>query len=719
MKKFILAIFILTIFSSFLFSQTPTQTPKPLDDDVVVINTNLIQIDVTVTDKNGNIVKDLKQEDFEVFENKEKQDISNFLFVQNDIKKPVTQIPESKINGNINIPIPPTKIRPESVKRTIALVVDDLTLSFESVYFVRRALKKFLDEQMQEGDLVAIIRTGGGIGALQQFTYDKQQLYAAIEKVKWNPAGTGNIGAFAPIEASAADFQKNADSNMSDEDYQAAKNREKDFQQSRDNFFVAGSLGALNFLIKGMKELPGRKSVMFLSDGFSITQTDQNGFKEFSGIADSLKNLIEVANRSSVVIYSIDARGLQVGLLSAADNTSNLSQDQINQQVSDRRDTLSETQDTLRYLAKETGGLSVINSNDIGGGIQKMLNDQAGYYLIGYQPDDSTFDPLKRRFNKLTIRVKRPGLTVRYRSGFFGVADDVAKKSTPIQSASNEILAAITSPFQKNDIALNMNALFGNDIKQGSFLRSFIHINAKDLKFTEQTGGKQQTTFDVLAITFGDNGVPVDQFSKNFVLTINKESFENLIANGFVYNFIFPIKKPGAYQMRVVLRDALSAKLGSANQFIEVPNLKKNRLTLSSIMLSNYTVDEWQNQSKTSIENVLVDPLTATSLRKFKQNTVLNYGFEIFNAKLDSAERLPNLQLQVRVFRDGKLVLDGVPKNIDFEKQTDLTKIVSGGAIALGKTMEKGDYVLQIVLIDKLAKSKNQVASQWISFEII
>lgn len=116
MKKFILAIFILTIFSSFLFSQTPTKTPKPLDDDVVVINTNLIQIDVTVTDKNGNIVKDLKQEDFEVFENKEKQDISNFLFIQNDIKKTVPQIPESKINGNINIPIPPTKIRPESVK---------------------------------------------------------------------------------------------------------------------------------------------------------------------------------------------------------------------------------------------------------------------------------------------------------------------------------------------------------------------------------------------------------------------------------------------------------------------------------------------------------------------------------------------------------------------------------------------------------------------------
>src|SRR5205085_8129921 len=95
----------------------------------------------------------------------------------------------------------PTPVKPEQVRRTIALVVDDLTLSFESTYYVRRALKKFVDEQLQDGDLVAIIRTGAGIGALQQFTTDRRQLYAAIEKIRWNPVGNGNIGAFAPLEA--------------------------------------------------------------------------------------------------------------------------------------------------------------------------------------------------------------------------------------------------------------------------------------------------------------------------------------------------------------------------------------------------------------------------------------------------------------------------------------------------------------------------------------
>jgi VWFA-related protein len=723
MKKLFLALLIISLISLSTIAQTPKETPKieptvKSDDDVVVVNTNLIQIDVTVTDKKGKIVTDLKKEDFEIFENKEKQDISNFSFVQSEIKSQAAKIPEKNSAGTIGIPIPPTKVRPESVKRTIALVVDDLTLSFESVYQVRRALKKFLDEQMQEGDLVAIIRTGGGIGALQQFTYDKQQLYAAIEKVKWNPNGTGKIGAFAPIEPSAADFQKNANPNMSDEDYQAAKNQEKEFQQNRDDYFVAGTLGALNFVIKGMKELPGRKSVMLLSDGFSLTQTDAGGFKEFSIIRDALQNLIETANRSSVVIYSIDARGLQTLSITAADNTGDLTQEQVDQQSSDRRDSLNETQDTLRYLAQETGGLAVVNSNDIGRGIQTMLNDQAGYYLIGYQPDDSTFDAAKRKFNKLFIKVNRPGLVVRYRSGFFGVADEAAKPLTPVQSVSNQILSALASPFQKNDVVLNLNAMFGNDGKQGSFVRSFLHIDPKGLKFTEAADGKHVTSFDILAVTFGDNGVAINQESRHYSFAVNKDAFAEFYEKGFVYSVLSRVAKPGAYQMRIVLRDSETGNIGSASQFIEVPNLKKNRLTLSSLVLANHTESEWKASQSEASTKKFGDPMTDTALRRFKQNTVLRYGFEIYNAKLGSDSKSPDLQMQVRVFRDGKLILSGDQRKITFENSIDFSKLQGGGAIAFGKQMEKGDYVLQIVVTDKLAKEKNQTATQWIAFEI-
>ena len=163
---------------------TPTATPNEEDDGIVKISTDLIQIDVAVTDKKGNLIKNLKEEDFEIFENGKKQDITNFSFVY---AEPQTKI-KNKTSSQSEIPLPPIKIKPNQVRRTIAIVVDDLNLSFQSVYYVRRALKKFVNEQMQEGDLVAILRTGGSIGVLQQFTNDKRELQMAIKSLKMESA---------------------------------------------------------------------------------------------------------------------------------------------------------------------------------------------------------------------------------------------------------------------------------------------------------------------------------------------------------------------------------------------------------------------------------------------------------------------------------------------------------------------------------------------------
>ncbi|MEQ1923629.1 MAG: VWA domain-containing protein [Pyrinomonadaceae bacterium] len=198
MKKFWVNLALLVVFAAPVIAQDATPTPKPMptpDDDVVKISTNLIQIDVTVTDAKGKPITDLKPTEIEIYENGEKQKVSNFSFVSSVKEKTEQGKPA------IGVLVPTQRLRPEQIRRTIALVVDDLSLSFESAYHTRAALKKFVDEQMQDGDLVAIVRTGAGIGALQQFTGDKRMLYAAIERVKWNPNGTGGVSAFAPIEA--------------------------------------------------------------------------------------------------------------------------------------------------------------------------------------------------------------------------------------------------------------------------------------------------------------------------------------------------------------------------------------------------------------------------------------------------------------------------------------------------------------------------------------
>lgn len=724
MKKFVLTSAFILLYSLAIIAQNakPTPTPKPTaDEDVVKISTALIQVDVTVTDRSGKIVTDLKPEDFEIFENGEKQNISNFSFISSSSE---TTQPTVKPNpkDKLAIPIPSIQIRPEQVRRTIALVVDDLTLSFESTYYVQRALKKFVNEQMQDGDLVAIIRTGGGIGALQQFSSDKRQLLAAIEKVRWNPNGNGKIGAFSPIEASPLEQAQANGADITDEQLKA----EKDFNQSANDFrsdvFATGTLGAINYVIRGMKDLPGRKSVLLLSDGFQLFTQNSDGFRDSSRVLQALRQLVDLANRASVVVYTMDARGLQTLGFTAQDNVSGLSPDAVEQRLGDRRNELFNTQEGLTYLARQTGGIPILNNNDLSGGIRKILDDQS-YYLIGYQPDSDTFDPKTRRFNKLIIKVNRKNTEIRYRSGFFGLTDEQIKKPANL-TPQQQIAEALTSPFAVNDISLRLNTLFGNEAKNGSFVRSIMHVNTKDLTFTEEANGTRKVVFDILAIGFGDNGVPTDQISKTYTLTVSAERYQNFVNDGFIYYFTFPIKKPGAYQMRVAIRDHASEKVGSANQFIEIPNLKKNRLTLSSIVLDNLTYEQWnkpqqptQTNADTGNDNQETTPLADTALRSYKRGTVLRYGFEIYNAKIANGQK-PQLQTQTRMFHDGKLIFEGKMLPLDISGQTDLKTVYGSSALNLSSEMKAGEYILQVVVTDTLAKDKYKITTQFVQFEL-
>lgn len=702
---------VVTLTTAFAQQPTPSPTPPKEDEDVVRISTNLIQVDATVADKDGKIVTDLTADDFEIYENKEKQTVTSFSFVELQPDKTAPAVkPEKPAKNAPPVPPTPNNLKPEQVRRTIALVVDDLGLSFESTYFVRQSLKKFVDEQMQPNDLVAIIRTAGGIGALQQFTTNKQQLYAAIERVKWYPNGRAGVSAFAPIEPTLADIRQNENnSNNNRERDGDERDAQAEINEFRENVFSVGTLGAVNFIVRGMRDLPGRKAVMMFSDGFTLFSNDGQNER----VLTSLRRLTDLANRSAVVIYTMDARGLQIpGFLSAADNTSGLSADQIEEKLEDRRDSFLDSQQGLQYLARQTGGFAIINNNSLTNGLERVLNDQKGYYLLGYEPDDATFDPRLRRFNTLTIKVKRPGLRVRYRSGFFGITDEDAKPvpKTPQQ----QIIAALTSPFATGDINIRLTSLFANDAKTGSFMRSLVYIKGSDLHFTEEKDGWYKATFDLVAVTFGDNGIVVDETSRTENITARDAALQEIREKGFVYFVTVPVKKPGAYQMRVALRDATTSKIGAANQFVEVPNLKRDRLALSGIVLERLEKTP-QNAAQTQVQ---LDERRDSALRRFKLGTSVTFGYAIYNAKLDKATAKPNLTTQFKIFREGKEIFTSQERPLDAAALKDFYGINTGGAFRLGGEMTTGEYVLQIIVKDQLAKQKRQISTQWIDFEI-
>jgi VWFA-related protein len=655
---------------------------------VVKISTTVIQVDTTVTDKNGKIITDLKAEDFEIFENNEKRPITFFSFV------PVGSATPGKLKReNANPALPTASLRPEQVRRTIALIVDDLTLDIYDLPLLRRSMRRFVAEQMRDGDLVAIARTGGSIGILEQFTSDRRQLYAAIEKIKWNPLAK-------KISASMS-------GGVSGHDGIGLHDPDQEGDNHRASMLASQMINGLGELVSGMKRLPGRKSAIMFTEGFKLNATELVGPRRDPRIQAALEKLVDLAARSSVVIYTIDSRGLQADELAVIDAA-------------------KDAQDGMVYLAQQTGGMAILKRNDFNLSIERILDSQKGYYLIGYTPDPETFNAGKSRFNKLTVKVKREGATVAYRSGFFGVSNGKEEEKQIASKPKERMTEALTSPFAVSDIAVNLNTLFGNDSQQGSFIRSLLHINARDLEFSEEAGGVRKADFDVLAISFNNDGLAVDRIVRNYVLTLPPREYQRFLAEGFVYYFTFPVKNPGPYSFRVAIRDKQSQRIGSASQFLEVPDLKKDGLTLSGVVLETLTSEELQSeraaQSQLSVNRIenrsYTNMLNATSLRHFQRPTILRYGFEVYNAKLDSAHK-PRLTTQVNVYRDGKLVMEGKPSAIDLTGQADWQKVTSFGALALDKQMQPGEYILQIIVTDNLASGKRKSSIQFVQFEIV
>ncbi len=725
-------------------SQQQQRRQQPQDDDEVVrITTNLVQVDAVVTDSQGRQVTDLRPDEFEVKEDGRTQTITNFSYVQvaSSAQPGANNATGATATSSSNrrVSVPPAIVRAEQVKRTIALVVDDLGLSSESVHFLRNSLKKFVDEQMRPGDLVAIIRTSAGIGALQQFTSDRRMLYAAIDRVRYNPGGRSGLTAFAPVnglDQMAAAAQQ--PSNFGGGGGQAAAvpgPSAEDVNRLRGDLLMVGTLGALSYIVRGMRDLPGRKAAILFSDGIRLFDRrnveSRDRIEDSTRVLDAMRNLTEAANRASVVFYTIDARGLQA-LDSAADDANNVMNTanggsgvaRTSGQLGSSRSTeIFETQDGLNFLARETGGLFIHDTNAITQNVQRIMQDQSGYYLIGYRPEESTFNPRtgRRQFHKLEIKVKRPGLQVRTRTGFFGVTSEAARPV--LATREQQLYNAITSPFNSAGVNIRLTSLFLNDLTTGNYVRSFLHVDVHDLTFTDDADGWKKAVMDVLALTFDAQGHVIDSVNLQETIRARPDTYQKILREGMVYALNVPIKKPGGYQLRLAIRDTATQKVGAASQYVEVPNLAENHLALSGIVLSGSRQNTSQNaqqQETASAGGSLLDeddPQSSPAVRQFKRGEVLQYGYVIYNAQVERATNKPHLLTQLKLFRDGQEVYAGKTVTLEPGYNPDLTRIKVGGALQLGD-LPPGDYYLQVIVTDPLAQAKYGTASQWIDFEI-
>jgi hypothetical protein len=422
---------------------------------------------------------------------------------------------------------------------------------------------------------------------------------------------------------------------------------------------------------------------------------------------DGLRGLAEQAIRSSVVIYGVSAQQLQAVGAQAADEISyppprlmrGASQDQQNplqKLMNTRSAELRKNAEGAELLAKETGGFVIRNRNDFG--VERVLEDQSGYYLIGYKPATETFN---RRFHKIQARVKRSGLTVRTRAGFYGVTEEPTTGPT---AETDRLHKALTSPFGANDITVRVATLFANDPARGSMLRTFVNIEAKDLTFTQEPDGTHVAKFDLSSLVFSDNGAIVNRQDQAATLRLRGHPYERAQREGVVYGVDLPLKRAGAFQVRVAVRDSASQRIGAAGQFVQAPNVGDGTLSLSGVVLypdAQHDDDQMRR---------------ALVLRRFHQGASLVFGYTIYNAALDKKAGLPKLTTQTRVFRDSIEVYSSDRVAVAATDTTDLKRIATGARLQLGPALTPGEYVVQIVVEDTVAK---HTATQVTQFEVI
>ena len=339
-----------------------------------------------------------------------------------------------------------------------------------------------------------------------------------------------------------------------------------------------------------------------------------------------------------------------------------------------------------------------------------------GYYLIGYRPAETTFPRSGRLpYHRLTLKLKRADLSVRSRKGFYGVADQPARPAATTREA--QMAAALESPFAAAEVRLRLTPVFANTT-QGSSVRTFLHIDGRDLTFVEQQDGWHQATLDVMVSSYGDKGLIADYLARTETIRARGKTYETILRRGLNYNLLLPMTNPGAYQIRAAVRDVASNRAGSAYKFVDVPDLKKKQLALSGLIVNTTVLDLSALSAATSVFNPQSDQdesQPTPGVRRFRAGMQLNYAFVIYNAVPEKRTGLPRVNVQLRLFRNGDLVSQQEDALIEMgDVLVDSKRVKAAGRLDLNDDLQPGQYILQIVVTDTSAKPKPAVTSQWI-----
>jgi len=571
-----LVIFLIQIFliasGDTALAQKPAQSkpPEPIDD-VVRVNTELVQTDITVVDKRGHVVTGLKADQFELRVDSKPQPVA---FVEEVFAGSPEE--ESQLKAAREGKSSPAATSAPNVEskqgHLIFFFVDDLHLAGEGWSRARSLLLNFLDHKMNANDRIAIVSASARVGFLQQLTDNKSVLREAIHRLspRYNPETTASHVSISEVDANMV--ANHSDRGLFDylvlatmREYQMqdpsnavtmVKNRVRQINQ-QGKYAELATLSSLENLIRSTGPLAGRKIVFFVSDGFVAD------IKRSSG-AEVIQRIGRQAANVGAVIYSLDTRatffgpGADVSRDDYPDSSGGTAWRSIAESKA--------PQEPLEALADETGGRSYLNANALDEGITEALSENSAYYLLGWRPESERQTATR---SQIQVMVRdRPDLKVRTRRHYVDLKKDQPAKSianAPI-SPDDDLKLALGSLYPRRDVPTAVAATVDSTPK-GNVLNLSMQIDSGLLTFDRSTG-KDVAVVDVLGAAIDDRGV-CSTFRQKLDIPLEAVPADRLVK--WKQSLRLP---PGLYQVRVAVRDRQSGRTGSAMTWMEIRKME-------------------------------------------------------------------------------------------------------------------------------------------------
>jgi VWFA-related protein len=677
-------------------SEAEAQTKPPATS--IRVTSELVLANVVVRDKKGNLVRDLKKEDFTLFEDGKKQDISTFDF-ENVDQLETAGAAEKTVTGEAAATAGPAGVLKKSDapvmnardRRVIVLYFDFSAMEPEQIERCVDAAKKYINRQMQPADIVALVSLSTNMRVDLDFTDDKPKILSVLSSYS---TGSGEGLAAGDTGSAEGTAETGGSYTPDDTDY--------------NTFSADWKLLALESTMQALGKIEQKKSLVYFSNGISQTGTDNQS---------ALRAATAAAVKNNVSIYPVDIRGLQAFPPGGeAQNASLHGQSAYNgAAVLNDLSGNAASQETLSTLAADTGGKAFFDTNDFGGVFTQVQKDSSAYYVLGFTSTNALKDGHYRR---LKVEVKRADVKLEFRPGYYAGRDYRHLNRADREAQLEDELSA---ELPQTDVPLYAGTAYFRQDESHYYLAVSLVVPGSQIPFVQEKD-KDNATIDIIGeVRIGGRGkVPVGQLRDTVKLAL--DSTQQVRRKNVQYNTGF-VLAPGSYHLKFIVRENQTGRMGSFETDVQIPDLRKVPLRMSSVVLSSLRAPV-TNAPKKKVVNPLIQDqtqLVPNVTHVFTRDQHLYLQYEIYDAARGkvavAAVRTPGGQpaAQSKETRESIHVLTSIEflqgnVKVYESKQVAATEITAPDRKAVVfqidlplQSLQPGLYVCQVNVIDDVA----------------